>query len=161
MLASPVRDWTFRTMPSSVIPPLGYHAGTQALPPLFALAYHQCRWNYRDEQDVYGVDAKFEEFDFPYDVLVCHTPSAPHPRNSLTHVVSGLISSILMESATLHGTKYFSPVSCFFIGHGLYFYLPGASDPTDMQNRLAERGRKMVTIIDPHIKRDNNYPVHK
>jgi alpha 1,3-glucosidase len=29
-----------------------------------------------------------------------------------------------------------------------------------MQNRLAVRGRKMVTIIDPHIKRDGSYHVH-
>lgn len=26
--------------------------GTQQLPPLFALGYHQCRWNYRDERDI-------------------------------------------------------------------------------------------------------------
>ena len=44
--------------------------GTQALPPKFALAYHQCRWNYKDDADVLGVDAKFEEYNFPYDVLV-------------------------------------------------------------------------------------------
>ena len=44
--------------------------GTQALPPKFALGYHQCRWNYKDEADVLGVDAKFEEHNFPYDVLV-------------------------------------------------------------------------------------------
>jgi len=24
--------------------------GTQALPPMFALGYHQCRWNYKDEK---------------------------------------------------------------------------------------------------------------
>ena len=33
------------------------------------VGYHQCRWNYRDEADVYDVHSKFEEFDFPYDVL--------------------------------------------------------------------------------------------
>ena len=30
-----------------------------------------------------------------------------------------------------------------------------------MQNKLAAKGRKMVTIIDPHIKRDGNYHIHK
>ncbi len=45
--------------------------GTQAIPPRFSLAYHQCRWNYKDEADVLGVDAKFEEHNFPYDVMVC------------------------------------------------------------------------------------------
>jgi alpha-glucosidase (family GH31 glycosyl hydrolase) len=43
--------------------------GQQALPPVFALGYHQCRWNYKDEKDVATVHAKFEELDFPYDVL--------------------------------------------------------------------------------------------
>lgn len=43
--------------------------GTQQLPPLFSLGYHQCRWNYRDEKDVASVNAKFEELDYPYDVL--------------------------------------------------------------------------------------------
>jgi len=43
--------------------------GTQFMPPLFALGYHQCRWNYKDEADVREVDAKFDEHDIPYDVL--------------------------------------------------------------------------------------------
>lgn len=43
--------------------------GTQALPPLFSLGYHQCRWNYEDEKDVEGVDAGFDVYDIPYDVI--------------------------------------------------------------------------------------------
>lgn len=34
-------------------------------------------------------------------------------------------------------------------------------DPTTMQDKLAAQGRRMVTIIDPHIKRDNKYYIHK
>ncbi len=30
-----------------------------------------------------------------------------------------------------------------------------------MIDKVAAKGRKMVTIIDPHIKRDDNYFVHK
>ncbi len=33
----------------------------------------------------------------------------------------------------------------------------GRADPASMINKLAARGRKMVTIIDPHIKRDSGY----
>ncbi|VDM59230.1 unnamed protein product [Angiostrongylus costaricensis] len=33
--------------------------------------------------------------------------------------------------------------------------------PREMVNRVAAKGRKMVTIIDPHIKIDNNYPIYK
>ena len=34
-------------------------------------------------------------------------------------------------------------------------------NPKEMIDRIAEKGRKMVTIVDPHIKRDSNYHVHK
>ncbi|KAG7234578.1 hypothetical protein INR49_002207 [Caranx melampygus] len=43
--------------------------GHQALPPLFALGYHQCRWNYLNEADVKAVDAGFDHHDIPYDVI--------------------------------------------------------------------------------------------
>ncbi|XP_070698555.1 neutral alpha-glucosidase C [Pempheris klunzingeri] len=43
--------------------------GYQALPPLFALGYHQCRWNYNDEADVKAVDAGFDHHRIPYDVI--------------------------------------------------------------------------------------------
>lgn len=34
------------------------------------------------------------------------------------------------------------------------------SQPTDMINNLTAKGRKLVTIVDPHIKRDSNYFLH-
>lgn len=43
--------------------------GTQAFPPLAALAYHQCRWNYNDQDDVKAVDQGFDEHDIPYDFI--------------------------------------------------------------------------------------------
>jgi mannosyl-oligosaccharide alpha-1,3-glucosidase len=36
---------------------------------LFSLGYHQCRWNYNDQEDVRGVDSGFDEHDIPYDVM--------------------------------------------------------------------------------------------
>lgn len=33
--------------------------------------------------------------------------------------------------------------------------------PAEMQEDVASRGRKMVTIVDPHVKRDTSYYVHK
>lgn len=44
-------------------------SGTQAFPPVFALGYHQCRWNYNDQEDVQAVDAGFDEHDIPYDFI--------------------------------------------------------------------------------------------
>ena len=97
--------------------------GSQAMPPMFAIAYHQCRWNYKDETDVFRVDEKFEEHDFPYDVL-------------------------WLDIEHTDGKRYFTWDRANF------------PNPAEMQRKLAERGRKMVTIVDPHIKRDSNYHVH-
>lgn len=97
--------------------------GSQALPPVFAIAYHQCRWNYKDETDVFRVDEKFEEHNFPYDVL-------------------------WLDIEHTDGKRYFT-----WDHHNF-------PNPAAMQRKLAERGRKMVTIVDPHIKRDSGYHVH-
>ena len=97
--------------------------GTTHLPPLFALGYHQCRWNYKDEADVYAVDAKFEEHAFPYDVL-------------------------WLDIEHTDGKRYFTWDANLFPA------------PAAMQDALAARGHKMVTIIDPHIKKDSAYWIH-
>ncbi|KAL2521192.1 putative glucan 1 [Forsythia ovata] len=98
--------------------------GTPAMPQLFAIAYHQCRWNYRDEEDVYNVDAKFDEHDIPYDVL-------------------------WLDIEHTDGKKYFTWDRLLF------------PNPEEMQKKLAAKGRHMVTIVDPHIKRDESYYIHK
>lgn len=36
---------------------------------LFSLGYHQCRWNYNDEEDVRQVNENFDVHDIPMDVL--------------------------------------------------------------------------------------------
>lgn len=55
--------------PERVSKQLAAVAGTTAMPQYFALGYHQCRWNYKDEADVAAVDAGFDEHAIPYDVL--------------------------------------------------------------------------------------------
>ena len=98
--------------------------GTTPIPPMFSLGYHQCRWNYKDEKDVYAVHDKFEELDYPYDVL-------------------------WLDIEHTDGKRYFTWDSNLF------------PNPEEMIGKLASQGRRMVTIIDPHIKRDNNYYIHK
>lgn len=98
--------------------------GRMPLPPMFSLGYHQCRWNYRDEADVYFVHGKFEELDYPYDVL-------------------------WLDIEHTDGKRYFT------WDHKLF------PNPAKMQQQLGSDGRRMVTIIDPHIKRDPNYYIHK
>jgi len=98
--------------------------GTAPVPPMFSLGYHQCRWNYKDERDVYQVHAKFEELDYPYDVL-------------------------WLDIEHTDGKRYFTWDDSLF------------PHPVEMQEKLASQGRRMVTIVDPHIKRDDGYHVHK
>ncbi|XP_015937428.1 probable glucan 1,3-alpha-glucosidase [Arachis duranensis] len=98
--------------------------GMPAMPQLFSTAYHQCRWNYRDEEDVEHVDSKFDEFDIPYDVL-------------------------WLDIEHTDGKKYFTWDNVLF------------PNPEEMQRKIAAKGRHMVTIVDPHIKRDNSFPLHK
>ncbi|KAH3682410.1 hypothetical protein WICPIJ_006620 [Wickerhamomyces pijperi] len=43
--------------------------GTTQLPQLFSLGYHQCRWNYNDEDDVLTVSKTMDEYEIPYDVI--------------------------------------------------------------------------------------------
>jgi mannosyl-oligosaccharide alpha-1,3-glucosidase len=52
-----------------VISQFAHLTGTPPIPQLFAIGYHQCRWNYKDEDDVKQVNGKFNEHDIPYDVL--------------------------------------------------------------------------------------------
>lgn len=98
--------------------------GPPAMPQRFALGYHQCRWNYRDDADVRSVDAGFEKHEIPYDV-------------------------IWLDIEHTDGKRYFT---------WDYDRFP---DPSKLQNDIAARGRKMVTIVDPHIKRDDKYAIHK
>jgi len=98
--------------------------GQPAMPSRFALGYHQCRWNYRDDADARAVDAEFDRRELPYDVL-------------------------WLDIEHTNGKRYFT---------WDYSRFP---DPEKLQRDIARRGRKMVTIIDPHIKRDDAYPVHK
>ena len=110
--------------PSSIYQQYAKLTGTAPLPPMFSLGYHQCRWNYKDDKDVYYVHGKFEELDYPYDVL-------------------------WLDIEHTDGKRYFT------WDKGLF------PEPKEMQERLASQGRRMVTIIDPHIKRDNKYYIHK
>ena len=47
----------------------GELTGYTAMPQEFAIAYHQCRWNYISDDDVKDVDRKFDKFKIPYDVI--------------------------------------------------------------------------------------------
>lgn len=55
--------------PTDLFASFGSLVGTTTLPPYFAIAYHQCRWNYVSQEDVAEVVQKFDEHDIPLDVM--------------------------------------------------------------------------------------------
>ncbi|KAJ3152518.1 hypothetical protein HDU89_001207 [Geranomyces variabilis] len=112
------------TEPTDIFNSFTALTGRPAMPQSFAIAYHQCRWNYMDEQDVSDVDENFDKYDIPFDVL-------------------------WLDIEHTDGKRYFTWDPVKF------------ANPVAMQENLASKGRKMVTIIDPHIKRDDNFPISK
>ncbi|OLL26343.1 Neutral alpha-glucosidase AB, partial [Neolecta irregularis DAH-3] len=103
---------------------LGELTGYTALPRSFAIAYHQCRWNYNDEDDVKQVNDNFDKFDIPYDV-------------------------IWLDIEHTDDKKYFTWDTKNFLA------------PKKMLAELDQAKRKLVTIVDPHIKRDSTYYVYE
>eukprot|EP00093_Oithona_nana_P001923 01923.XXX_16815_20980_1 [CDS] Oithona nana genome sequencing. len=98
--------------------------GSTPLPPMFSIAYQQCRWNYNDQEDVRMVADKFDEHDMPMDVM-------------------------WLDIEHTDGKKYFTWDARKF------------PDSVGMIQNLTAVGRKLVTIVDPHIKKDQSYWVHK
>lgn len=96
--------------------------GPPAMPQMFAIAYHQCRWNYINQRDVLEVDRQFDENDMPYDV-------------------------IWLDIEYTDEKKYFT------------WDTPKFPKPIEMEEALDNKGRKLVAIIDPHIKRDDDYRI--
>lgn len=98
--------------------------GVAPLPQYFTLGYHQCRWNYNDEDDVRTVVEKLDEHDFPVDVM-------------------------WLDIEYTDGKKYFTWDPIKF------------KNPLVMQHNLTSTGRRLVVIIDPHIKREGGYFLHE
>lgn len=110
--------------PSDVFSQYASLTGYPIMPPLFSIGYHQCRWNYNDEEDVKTVDEKFDEHDIPYDV-------------------------IWLDIEHTNGKRYMTWDKHKF------------PNPIAMQDNIASKGRKMVTIVDPHIKQDTGFHLYQ
>lgn len=93
--------------------------GLPQLPQLFAMGYHQCRWNYNSRDDVLEVHSKFDEHSIPYDV-------------------------IWLDIEYTDAKKYFTWNKDTFPDH------------VGMAKELDKTHRKLVPIIDPHIKLDSS-----
>lgn len=55
--------------PTEVTRKYGSLTGYVTLPPEFALGYHQCRWNYNDEDDVLEITENMDRHQIPYDTI--------------------------------------------------------------------------------------------
>ena len=108
--------------PKDLTSKYGELTGYTQLPQLFAIAYHQCRWNYVTDEDVKDVDRKFDQHNIPYDV-------------------------IWLDIEYTDGKKYFTWEPDNF------------PNPLAMGKQLEDTERKLVVIIDPHIKNTGDYPV--
>ncbi|KAK5084362.1 glucosidase II [Lithohypha guttulata] len=96
--------------------------GYTAMPQMFAIAYHQCRWNYVSDEDVKDVDRKFDKHNIPYDV-------------------------IWLDLEYTDDKQYF------------VWDQDNFPDPIGMEKQLDEHERKLVIIIDPHIKNKAGYQI--
>lgn len=97
--------------------------GTAHLPQLWALGYHQSRWNYENQDDLKDVVANFNSHNIPLDV-------------------------IWLDIDYTDGKKYFTWDYTQF------------SDPVEMQQNISATHKRLVTIIDPHIKVEEGYAVY-
>ena len=106
--------------PSDIGKTYGELTGYTQLPQQFAIGYHQCRWNYVTDEDVKEVDAKFDKYQIPYDV-------------------------IWLDVEYMDDRKYFTWDPLSF------------PNPKSMEEQLDESDRKLVVLIDPHIKKEDYF----
>jgi alpha 1,3-glucosidase len=110
--------------PKDITKAYGELTGYTQLPQGFAIAYHQCRWNYNSDEDVKDVDRKMSKHQIPYDV-------------------------IWLDIEYTDDKQYFTWDPLTF------------PNPIGMLEQLDKSDRKLVAIIDPHIKNKDGYQVVK
>ena len=98
--------------------------GYSIMPPLWALGYHQCRWGYKNCDDIISVEKKFNELNIPVDCF-------------------------WMDIDHTNGKRYFT------------WDPENFSNAKEFLENLKNDHKYFVTIIDPHIKVDENYFVCK
>ncbi|KAA8643060.1 hypothetical protein EYZ11_011729 [Aspergillus tanneri] len=108
--------------PQDITKTYGELTGYTQLPQQFAIAYHQCRWNYVTDEDVMEVDRNFDKYQIPYDV-------------------------IWLDIEYTDDRKYFTWDPLTF------------PNPIGMEQQLDDSERKLVVIIDPHIKNKDQYTI--
>ena len=110
--------------PATLIERLSKLTGKPALPPRWALGYHQSRWGYRTEADVRDVVNGFAGRGLP-------------------------LSAVHLDIDYMDGYRVFTVDESRF------------PDLAALSADVAERGVRVVTIIDPGVKVDPSYPLYR
>ncbi len=111
--------------PAAVLSSYYRVTGPPLMPPLFAIAYHQSRWNYVDAADVLDVSKSFSAHQIPLDVIWLDIE--------------------------------YTDRKMYFTWHPRAF-----ADPVALQESLwRESERRLVAIIDPHMKKDTSYSCYR
>lgn len=79
--------------------------GKIPLPQLFAVAYHQCRWNYISETDVLEVQGRFDEADIPFDVIWLDIEYADQHKYFIWDRKNFPTPELMQEQLALRGRK--------------------------------------------------------
>jgi len=119
----------------------GALTGYTTIPPMFSIAYHQCRWNYVSQDDVKSVDKKFDQFDIPYDVIWLDIEYTDG-KKYFTWDPLTFSKPLSMVKRLDKRQRKVCIVTQIVINLSLMF------------NSL-----QLVAIIDPHIKKTDGYPI--
>lgn len=97
--------------------------GTTPRPPLWALGYHQCRWEYKGEENLLWLDENMTKHQIPNDGL-------------------------WLDIDYMHEYRVFTYDKDAF-----------PRGPAETLKKLNAKGRKIVPIIDPGVKREAGNPL--
>lgn len=98
--------------------------GHPAMPPKWAMGFHQCRWSYMNEAEVREVAEGFKKRDLP-------------------------LSSIHLDIHYMNGHRVFTVDPARF------------PDMKHLADDLLEDGVRLVTILDPGVKIEDEYPLYR
>ncbi len=98
--------------------------GHPAMPPRWALGFHQCRWSYMSDAEVRQIAGGFENNDMP-------------------------VSAIHMDIHYMDGYRVFTVDKARFPDLGA------------LAAEMDGKGIRLVTILDPGVKIDDQYPLYR
>ena len=137
----------------------------------FSLGYHQSRWNYIDQKDVKQVRYRRKLNENIIKKIVTSFKSLHRFYRSINFAfrymttsrstrflstLSGWTSIILTRRPTSHGAKRTSPIHWRWLTIWLRRFRI-----IEDSVKFTLQGRKLVTIVDPHVKKDSKYFLYK